>query len=97
MWKNNILHEQWMWRLFCRTAAACLGDSQGFQNHSQRAEFGESELEEIGSYKGSEKEPVGMVKERACLNPQGQREEDEKSGDGMNPVCDDHAVFLYDY
>ena len=68
---NKIPNEQPVLRLFFRAAATGFGHAQGLQDHGQWAELGKAELEEIGSHKGSEKEPVWMVKEGACFHPQG--------------------------
>ncbi|MBU0961439.1 MAG: hypothetical protein KKH60_07900 [Proteobacteria bacterium] len=52
----------------------------------------EAELEKIQTHEGSQKKPVFMDEKgiAAAVYPQGHAEQDEKSGNGMDPVCYDH-------
>jgi hypothetical protein len=63
-----------------------------FQNQPQRAELGEAELEEVEADKEREEEEILVDKKRvaAAVEAQGQAEEDEESGNAVNPIGDDH-------
>jgi len=66
----RVFDFSFLWNLFGWTGRSCLRYAQSLEDHGERTKFGDTELEEVGSYKGCKKEPVCMVKKRACLNSQ---------------------------
>ena len=77
------------------TAASAFRNSKGLEDRSHGAEFGESELQKVSSDKGGKPEPVFAHENRACFHSKGQAEQDEKTGNGMNPVCYSHRLYSF--
>jgi hypothetical protein len=79
------------------TTTSCFRNTKGLENKGQWAKLGESVLEEIGSHKGGEKEKILVHKERvgAAVHAQRYAQQNKKSGDGVNPVSNNHGMVLY--
>jgi hypothetical protein len=63
------------------------------QNESQGTKLCKAKLKKIAAYEEGEKQKVLMDKEGvgAAIHSQGHTGHDEESGDGMNPVVDNHG------
>jgi len=67
-----------------------------FQDKAQRTESRKTELEEITPDKQGEKEKIFMNKQwvMATVNAQGKTENNKKTGNGVNPIINDHGYLL---
>ena len=86
-----ILHSQKGGQL---TLPPAFGDTKSFEDKPHGAFLRKTELQQVEAHEGSEKQPIFTVKYRACLNSQGETDENEKAGDCVNPVGDNHGTAL---
>lgn len=67
-------------------------NTEFFKDKLHWTKLGDSELEEVQADKGCKQQPVLRMKNGACLNTQGKRDENECSGYGVNPVSCYHST-----
>ena len=65
-----------------------------FQYCAKWTELGNPELKEVGPDKSGKEQPVGTVKEWACLDTQCKTHQDKCTSNKVNPIRYDHCVNL---